>query len=92
MGYRRAEEILPVEIIALIQQYADGINLYIPRKEDTRRKWGANTQIRQELLVRNRAIYEEHCEGMRVSELAMKYFLSEKSIQRIIRNMNDKRD
>ncbi|EOS43880.1 hypothetical protein C809_03738 [Lachnospiraceae bacterium MD335] len=29
MGYIRAEEILPVEVIELIQQYVDGENIYI---------------------------------------------------------------
>ncbi len=28
MGYIRAEEILPIEIIKLIQQYVDGENIY----------------------------------------------------------------
>lgn len=87
MGYMRAEEILPNEIIALIQQYADGINLYIPRKEDTRKEWGAGTQIREELSVRNREIYQGYLEGQKVSDLAVKFFLSEKSIQRILRTM-----
>ena len=87
MGYMRAEEILPNEIIALIQQYADGINLYIPRKEESRKEWGAGTQIREELRVRNQAIYQGYLEGLKVSDLAVKFFLSEKSIQRIIRNM-----
>ncbi len=31
MGYIRAEEILPIEVIELIQQYVDGKNIYIPR-------------------------------------------------------------
>ena len=38
MGYRRAEEILPVEIIELIQQYVDGENIYIPRKRENRQE------------------------------------------------------
>ena len=46
MGYIRAEEILPVEIIELIQQYVDGANIYIPRKQDNRTKWGTNTSFR----------------------------------------------
>ena len=37
MGYRRAEEILPKEIIEMIQEYVDGENIYIPRKKDG--KW-----------------------------------------------------
>ena len=87
MGYRKAEEILPMEIIKLIQQYVDGENIYIPRKESNRQNWGSRTQIRQELNERNNRIYEDYNRGMRITELANKYYLSEKSIQRIIRTM-----
>ncbi len=88
MGYIRAEEILPIDVIELIQQYVDGENIYIPRKAARRQAWGTGTQIRQELLVRNRQIYEEHLAGSKTSELAYKYYLSEKSIQRILREMS----
>lgn len=90
MGYIRAEEILPVEVIELIQQYVDGENIYIPRKAAHRQAWGEGTQIRQELLLRNRQIYKDYLAGSRTSELACKYFLSEKSIQRILRKMSEK--
>ena len=33
MSYRKAEEILPRELIEVIQQYVDGENIYIPRKK-----------------------------------------------------------
>lgn len=36
MGYIKAEEILPDEIIEMIQQYVDGASIYIPRKEHKR--------------------------------------------------------
>ena len=85
MGYIKAEEILPVEIIELIQQYVDGANIYIPRKQDNRTKWGTNTSYRQELCNRNHMIYRDYLEGSSVSELAKNYYLSAKSIQRIIR-------
>ena len=85
MGYIRAEEILPNEIIELIQQYVDGTSIYIPRKTSNRQGWGTGTQIRQELSRRDRQIYEEYLAGSRVEELACKYYLSEKSIQRILR-------
>lgn len=88
MGYIRAEEILPIEVIELIQQYVDGESIYIPRKAAHRQAWGAGTQIRQELLTRNRQICMEHLAGSRISELACKYCLSEKSIQRILRETN----
>lgn len=90
MGYLKAEEILPVEIIELIQQYVDGKTIYIPRKSSHRQTWGTGTQIKQELSMRDRQIYEDYLAGSKTEELACKYYLSEKSIQRILRNMKEK--
>ena len=64
MGYIRAEEILPEEIIALIQQYVDGTNIYIPRKQENRQEWGAKTAYRVELQDRNPLIYKGYLSGM----------------------------
>ncbi|MBQ6886592.1 MAG: hypothetical protein IJN54_03655 [Lachnospiraceae bacterium] len=89
MGYMRAEEILPMEIIELIQQYVDGENIYIPRKANKRKVWGAGTQIRRELMERNEAIYADYLKGIKVVDLACKYYLSEKSIQRIVKGMKE---
>ena len=85
MGYIRAEEILPNEVIELIQQYVDGANLYIPRKQENRQQWGTRTAYKDELQTRNALIYRDYLSGMPIPELANNYFLSEKSIQRIIR-------
>ncbi|MBQ3164099.1 MAG: hypothetical protein IJC02_06125 [Lachnospiraceae bacterium] len=85
MGYIRAEQILPLEIIELIQQYVDGENIYIPRKAENRQEWGTGTSIREELQGRNQKIYEDYLTGMKATELSLKYYLSVKSIQRIIR-------
>ncbi len=85
MGYIKAEEILPNEIIELIQQYVDGANIYIPRKQEHRQEWGSQTAYKQELQKRNQMIYRDYLSGMRVDELAKNYYLSEKSIQRVIR-------
>lgn len=87
MGYMKAEEILPMEIIELIQQYVDGESIYIPRKDSNRQEWGAKTCIKQELHNRNRRIYREYLSGVKVAQLATSYYLSVKSIQRIIREM-----
>lgn len=87
MGYIKAEEILPIEVIEIIQQYVDGKNIYIPRKQANRQEWGTNTQIKQELSIRNQKIYQEYLLGAKIADLACKYYLSEKSIQRIIRKM-----
>ncbi len=92
MGYRRAEEILPGEVIELIQQYADGVNLYIPRKQGSRQKWGAKTTYKCELQSRNRLIYESYLSGATVGELAERWYLSEKSIRRIVRQEKQVKD
>lgn len=92
MSYKRAEEILPSDIIELIQQYVDGESIYIPRKEEHRKEWGKDTSIRQELQKRNTLIFDDYQSGMRVMELAEKYFLSDKSIQRIIRIMKQENE
>jgi Mor family transcriptional regulator len=84
MSYQRAENILPAEIIELIHNYIDGGYIYIPRKENNRREWGEGTDTRKELDIRNKQIYADYQQGYKIIELANKYFLSEKSIQRII--------
>lgn len=86
-SYQKAAEILPRELIEQIQKYADGICLYIPRREDARRNWGEGTEIREELRIRDQSIFEDFLRGISVSELAVRYYLSEKSIQRILAKM-----
>lgn len=85
MGYIKAEDILPEEVLALVQQYVDGQMIYIPRKSGAHKSWGAGTETKQELLSRNRQMYEAYRSGVTVSELAERYYLTEKSIRRIIR-------
>lgn len=89
MSYKKAEQILPMEIIELIQNYADGVCLYIPRRENTRKDWGNGTKIREELKERNARIYGDYKRGLRTDELGEKYFLSGKSIQRIVHQMKN---
>ena len=85
MRYIKAEDVLPEEVIALIQQYVDGVTLYIPRKAENRRGWGCGTDYRAELAIRNEAIRQARSRGTPVRELAEAYHLSEKSIHRILR-------
>lgn len=85
MSYIKAEEILPIEIIELIQQYVDGESIYIPRKSSHRQAWETSTQIKRELLRHDKQIYNEYLAGSNTAQLACKYYLSEKSIQRILR-------
>lgn len=84
MSYISAEIILPKELLTLVQEYADGQYLYIPRKADNHRGWGEKTNTKQMIQQRDREIYNKYRKGASTKSLAEEYFLSLKSIQRII--------
>ena len=87
MSYIKADEVLPQNIIKIIQQYIDGENIYIPKKDGSRVGWGEKTGTKSELYQRNSFIYQDYLNGETVSALASRYYLSDKTIQRIIREM-----
>lgn len=70
MSYKKAADVLPEELIDLIQNYVDGEYLYIPRKEMNRKAWGENTDRKKETQMRNREIYRRYREGVPVSHLS----------------------
>ena len=84
MSYIKAEEILPEELIRQIQEYADGVYIYIPRKPGTRHAWGQETDYKAELKARNDRIRSDYAAGESVAILSRRYHLSEKSIRRIL--------
>ena len=84
MSYIKAEEILPEELIRRIQEYADGVYIYIPRKPGTRHPWGQKTDYKAELKIRNDRIRSDYAAGVSVMALSRRYHLSEKSIRRIL--------
>lgn len=86
MSYKKATKVLPIEIVKLIQDYIDGEYIYIPKKEENKKSWGSKTSTRIELKSRNSNIYNDYLNGMKTRDLAEKYYLSLKSIQRIILN------
>lgn len=84
MSYKKANDVLPHSLLSAVQQYIDGEYIYIPRKEDNKLSWGANTETRRTLQARNREILAKRLAGCSVAELAEHYFLSSKSIYKII--------
>lgn len=90
LGYYKANDILPPEILEKLQEYIDGEYLYIPRKLENRKLWGEETDTRKVFSERNIQIYKEFLEGNSIRQLSDKYFLAEKSIQRIIRQQRQK--
>lgn len=84
MSYANARDIFPNEILEVIQKYVDGEYIYIPRKEENKIAWGELTKCKEELKVRNDKIYRDYLEGISVQKLSEKYYLSPKTIQKII--------
>ena len=84
MSYIKAEDILPKELIETIQQYVEGKSIYIPSKE--KQEWGKTTSAKSFFRERNEKIYAGHLKGLSNVELALSFSLSEKSIQRILRD------
>ena len=83
MSYIKADKVLPRELVEAIQEYVDGKLIYIPRKE--KHTWGSETSARTFFRERNEGIYAAFLEGVSIRELARSCALSEKSIQRILR-------
>lgn len=88
MKYENANDILPSDIIEILQEYIDGKYLYIPRKENNKKSWGEESGFRQELNIRNRKIIKEYNNGKTVKEISQDYYLTEHSIKRIVRDNN----
>lgn len=89
MRYQNAKEVLPEQLLKEVQRYAAGMMLYVPAPECRRR--GSGEAYRRELAERNRRIWRDRQRGMSAAALGEKYFLSEKSIQRILRQINQQK-
>ncbi|OOM81466.1 CD3324 family protein [Clostridium sp. BL-8] len=84
MGYSSARDVFPENILRMIQEYVEGECVYIPKKEENKMAWGEITKSKEELLVRNNKIYEDYLLGISIQNLSETYYLSPKTIQRII--------
>lgn len=90
MSYKRADEILPENILEILQMYVSGEVIYVPKKKECRKRWGSSTGVNETLRIRNEQILEQYRSGTSTKELALQYYLTEKSIQRILREMRTK--
>lgn len=90
MSYKRADDILPENILEILQTYVSGEAIYVPGKKECRKRWGTSTGVNEKLRIRNEQILKQHREGVSTKELALRFYLTEKSIQRILREMQAK--
>ncbi|MFR6017353.1 MAG: CD3324 family protein [Paraclostridium sordellii] len=84
MKYKKAQNILPKDVLDLVQKYIDGDYIYIPKKDNNKKSWGEVSGIKTELKTRNLEIYSKYLQGTSIKQLSKEYFLSESSIRRIL--------
>lgn len=84
MQYVKAQDVLPEEVVKVIQEYVDGKYLYIPKKNENYIPWGEKSGIKNNLKIRNNEIYKKYMNGATIKGLTHEYYLSEQSIRRII--------
>lgn len=84
MKYRNASLILPDELVKELQKYMQAGYIYVPAKEEGRKRWGEVSGYRKELDQRNAAILAEYRSGISLETLADRYCLSIYAIRKIV--------
>lgn len=85
MSYIKAQNVLPDELINMIQTYIEGEYIYIPKKCENKKSWGQCNGAREHFKERNIEIYKMYSQGYTFLQLSQKYFLAEKTIRKIIK-------
>lgn len=44
MAYKNGKEVLPASLLREIQKYIQGELIYVPTKEEVRKRWGEKTE------------------------------------------------
>lgn len=88
MCYKNGKDILPENLLRELQKYIQGETIYIPKNEE-RKGWGENNGTKLAIRKRNIEIYNLYKEGIKISDIAQKYNLSEDSIRKIVFKLNN---
>ncbi len=84
MRYFNAQSILPDALIKELQTYIQGGYIYVPVKQESKKRWGEVSGYRRELEQRNRQIKREYKCGISIENLSEKYCLSPYAVRKII--------
>lgn len=90
MAYKNGKEVLPASLLREIQKYIQGELIYVPTKEEVRKRWGEKNGTRENIRKRNLEIYKLYKEGFTFLELTERYNLCEDSIRKILNKYNSK--
>ena len=63
MKYENAQNLLPENVIELIQKYIEGGYLYIPIKDKNKKSWGEKTGFKKDLKKRLNGISPDRADG-----------------------------
>lgn len=87
MRYKNGNSVLPNDLLKAVQTYIDGEYIYIPRKVENKKRWGEVKNSKHYILERNEKIYFLYQSGVSVKDIAKNYYLSPKTIYKILANM-----
>ncbi len=82
--YVKAEDVLPETLLEAIQEYVQGVELYIPKRAEERLGWGEASGTRRQISMRNQEIVRRRNQGESIHALMERYHLSYDSIRKII--------
>lgn len=82
--YFNAEDILPDHLLDEIQEYVQGVEIYIPKRANARLGWGERNGTREYIAKRNREIVRRFCQGESIHTLMQRYHLGYDSIRKIV--------
>lgn len=83
MSYKNATDVLPPDLLELIQAHFSGGTIYIPKASE-KRGWGEVSGTRRDIQARNEKIAALFRNGASIPELADQYFLSVETIKKIV--------
>ena len=84
MKYVKAQTVFPHSLLAEIQKYVQGEIIYIPKLPDNCKVWGANTDSKSVVALRNNDIVKAFKAGATILELTKVFYLSEETIKKIV--------
>jgi Mor family transcriptional regulator len=87
MKYRNAGEILPGELLAELQKYAQGELIYVPGRRAGKAGWGTVNGSRERYALRNLQMARSFRDGASIKELSERFFLSKDSVRKIVRDI-----
>ena len=84
MKYKNAAEFLPPLLVEELQRYIQGGYVYIPIRQNRRKRWGEVSGYRKELAERNALIQNAFRNGETLESVAEQFSLSCSAIRKII--------